>query len=132
MTFIRVILGNLGLPKVTRKEIPSSASFCETLGRNWFTALRLFHRNLIESETVLLKVILREAGQCLDSVSYYFFEHVPQSLLVHFICFSYVSLKLAWTLGRDRRCGRNWWTYRKLLVTSYSFILGELNILELL
>ena len=32
LTIIQIILGNLFLPKVTRKETHFSASFCETLG----------------------------------------------------------------------------------------------------
>ena len=57
-TIIRIISGNLCLPKVTRKE---NASFRETLERSWFIALRLLRRNLLESEIVLLKIILRQA-----------------------------------------------------------------------
>ena len=55
-TIIRIISGNLCLPKVTR-----NASFRETLERSWFIALRLLRRNLLESEIVLLKIILRQA-----------------------------------------------------------------------
>ena len=37
----------------------------ETLGRSQFTVLRLLRLNLLQNKMVLLKVILREAWQCL-------------------------------------------------------------------
>ena len=34
------------------------------------------------------------------------FGHVTRNPLALFICFSYVSLKVAWILGQDSRCSR--------------------------
>ena len=59
LTFTWIISGNLFLPKVTRNETSSSTSFCETLGRSYFTTLRLLCLYLIESEMVLRKVFFK-------------------------------------------------------------------------
>ena len=132
LTITRIVSGNLFLIKVTRKEKLSSNSLHETLGRSQFTALRLLRLNLLESKMVLLRVVLREAWQCL----YYDFKHVPRSAFGR-----YVTLFICESKG----CVNTWMaivavvenrgqTYRKrfVLLLQCCFIFDKLNILELL
>ena len=62
---LKGLSGNLFLINVTRKEKLSSNSLRETLVTSQFTALRLLRLNLLESKMVLLRVVLREAWECL-------------------------------------------------------------------
>ena len=71
-----------GADKRNKREIFQNCALFTEWERSWFSALRLFRLNLLESEMSCSNLFYKRLG----SVSYYDFKNLPHSAFASFIC----------------------------------------------